>query len=45
LHDLAGQPARNSANQQYDQQTFSRYMHSGFLRLTRFGSIAVAKTN
>jgi hypothetical protein len=45
LHDLAGQPARNSANQQYDQQTFSRYMHSGFLRLTRFGSIVVAKTN
>jgi hypothetical protein len=23
LHDLAGQPARNSANQQYDEQTFS----------------------
>jgi hypothetical protein len=35
LHDLAGQPARNSANQQYDEQTFSRHMHNGFLRLKR----------
>jgi hypothetical protein len=39
LHDLAGQPARNSANQQNDKQTFSRHMHNDFLRLARVCTI------
>jgi hypothetical protein len=30
VRNLPGQPARNSANQQCDQQTFSRHMHNGF---------------
>jgi hypothetical protein len=31
LHDLAGEPARDHANQQYDKQTFTRHIHDGFL--------------
>jgi hypothetical protein len=27
LHDLAGEPAGNEANKQYDQQAFARHIH------------------
>jgi hypothetical protein len=37
LYDLAGQPARNCANQQNDQQTFNRHMHDEFFWLKRVG--------
>jgi hypothetical protein len=36
LDDFSGQPARNCANQQYDEQTFSRHVHNGSLQLMRF---------
>jgi hypothetical protein len=31
LYDLAGQPPRNEANEQYDKKTFIRHMHGGAL--------------
>src|ERR1700682_1495423 len=31
LHDLTGEPAGNRANQQNDEQTFTRHVHDCFL--------------
>src|SRR5205807_6875592 len=32
LHDLAAQPSRNEADHQYDQETFTRYVHLRILQ-------------
>jgi hypothetical protein len=39
LHDLAGEPAGNEANKQYDQQAFARHVHLVTSRFAREGSI------
>jgi hypothetical protein len=35
LHDLAGEPAGNDADKQYDQQAFARHMHLVTSRFAR----------
>jgi hypothetical protein len=35
LHDLAGEPAGNEANKQYDQQAFARHVHLVTSRFAR----------
>jgi hypothetical protein len=39
LHDLAGEPAGNEADKQYDQQAFARHVHVVTSRLAPRGSI------
>ena len=39
LHDLAGEPAGNEADKQYDQQAFTRHVHLVTSRFARGGSI------
>jgi hypothetical protein len=38
-HDLAGEPAGNEANKQYDQQAFARHVHFSDLVVCPGGSI------
>ena len=43
LHDLAGQPARNEADHQYDQETFTRHVHLRILQIRRIAGQSAAK--
>jgi hypothetical protein len=38
LHDLAGEPAGNEADKQYDQQAFARHVHLVTSRFAREGA-------